>query len=158
MNPDKYPNLSFKLDSGRRVQVDAFIWEPSCLDTIEIQDGNDIRQVVVERKRIWAEKLIGNRKTHHMMPRYIDQYSTRGFMPRIQNTSMTALLSSSPISGEALYSELVIIFYMDHIERSSVESMLERELHDFEWDDYAEDIYESTNELWKQVWLEKTVH
>ena len=158
MNPDKYPNLSFKLDNGRRIKVDAFIWEPSYLETIEVQDGEDIREVAKERKRVFAEKLIGNRKTHHMGFKFINQYFSHEQPPRMQNTAMTALLSSSPISAEAIYSELVIIFYMDHIEHSSIESMLERELHDFDWDEYAEDVYESTNALWKEVWLEKTVH
>jgi len=158
MNPSKYPNLSFKLNNGRRIKVDAFIWEPSYSETIEIQDGDDIREVVIERKRVQAEKLIGNRATHHMELKFVDRYFTHDHPPRMQNTAMTALLSSSPISAEALYSELVIIFYMDYVERSSIESMLERELHDFDWDEYAEDIHESTNELWKEVWVEKTVH
>lgn len=158
MNSNKYPNLSFKLDSGRRIKVDFFIWEPSYSETIEIQDGKDIKEVVIERKSVQAEKLIGNRATHHMQLKFVNPYFTQDHPPRMQNSAMTALLSSSPISAEALYSELVIIFFMDHIERSSIESMLERELHDFDWDQYAEDIYEETNELWKEVWVEKTVH
>jgi hypothetical protein len=125
---------------------------------MEIQDGEDIREVVIERKRVLAEKLIGNRATHHIGMKYVNQYFTHDHPPRIQNSAMTALLSSTPISDEALYSELVIIFFMDHIERSSIESMLERELIDFEWEEYAEDVYESTNELWKEVWVEKVVH
>jgi hypothetical protein len=71
---------------------------------------------------------------------------------------MTAFLSSSAMSDQALYSELVIIFFLDYVERSSIESMLERELRDFDWDEHAEDVFESTNELWKEVWVEKVVH
>lgn len=158
MNSHKYPNLSFKLDNGRRIKVDAFIWEPSYSETIEVQESEDFREVVIERKRVLAEKLIGNRKTHHIKMKYVDEYFAHDHPPRIQNTAMTSLLSSSPISEPAIYSELVVIFFMDHVERSSIESMLERELHDFDWDEYAEDIYEDTNEQWKEVWVDKTVH
>lgn len=158
VNSDKYPNLSFKLDSGRRIKVDAFLWEPSYSETIEIQSDKDIREVLIERKRMQSEKLIGKRATHLMKAKFVNQYFTHDHPPRVQNTTMTALLSSSPISEEALYSELVVIFFMDYVERSSIESMLERELHDFNWEKYAEDIYEEINELWKEVWLERVVH
>jgi len=36
--------------------------------------------------------------------------------------------------------------------------MLERELHDFDRDEHAEDIFERTNELWKEDWVERVVH
>ena len=156
MNPDKYPNLSFKLDDGRLVKVDAFVWQPSYDETINVESSEDSRELVVHRKRLMTESLFGNRNVKHIKPKYVDRHIYDP--PRIQNTAMTVWLSSAPISEEAVYSELIVIFFMDYVEGSSLESMLKRELHDFNWEKYAEDTTEETVELWKEVWLEKTVH
>ncbi len=156
MNPNQYPNLRFKLDDGRIVKVDAFVWQPSYDETIKTNSGDHLRELVIERKRLMTESLFGNRNVKHIMPKYVDRHISDP--PRIQNTSMTVWLSSAPMSEEAVYSELIVIFFMDYVEGSSLESMLKRELHDFNWEKYAADTTEETIELWKEVWLEKTVH
>lgn len=156
MNLNQYPNLKFELDNGRIIKVDALVWEPSYDETIEIKSDSDLRDLVIHRKRLKTEALFGNRNVKHILPKFVDQHISES--PRIQNTAITAWLSSAPISDDAVYSELVVIFFMDHIEGASLESMLSRELHDFDWEKYAEDIHESTNELWNEVWLERTVH
>jgi len=156
MKPNQYPNLSFKLDSGRTLKVDAMIWEPTYDETIKVADGDGLKELVIERKRLRADALFGNRKIKHILPRYVDKHIYDP--PRIQNTAITVWFSSAPISEDAAYSELIVIFFVDYIEGSSLETMLERGLHDFDWVKHAEDTNEETVALWKEVWVEKTVH
>ena len=105
MNPHKYPNFAFKLDDGRVIKVDAFVWQPTYDETIEINSGGEKRELVVERKRLMTESLFGNRKVKHIMPKYVDQHINDP--PRIPNTSITVWLSSAPMSADAAYSELL---------------------------------------------------
>ena len=46
---------------------------------------------------------------------------------------MTVMLSSEPINDVALYSELAVELYMDYEEGLSMETILERYLHDLDW-------------------------
>ena len=156
MNPDKYPNLSFTLDNGRRVKVNAFVWEPSYDETVEVQSGEEFRELTVERKRLRTEELFGNRSVHFIGPEYVDKYQHHP--PRIPNTSVTVWLSSTPMSEEAVYSELIVIFFVDFVDGSSLESILKLGLHDLDWEKHAGDTTEKTVELWKEAWLIRTVH
>ena len=156
MNPDKFPNLCFKLDSGRRVKVNAFVWEASYSETIEVQDGEDYREVVRAGKRVTVEKLFGHRYVHFIGPEYVDKYQNHP--PRIPNTSITVLLSSTPIADGAISSELLVTCFMDFVEFSSIESMLQRELHDLDWVELADDISEEAYEVWDETVLERSVH
>ena len=156
MRPNKYPNLSFKLDDGRVVKVDAFVWEPSYDETVEINSGEDCREIAIERKRLRTDALFGNRNVFHILPQYVDLYINDP--PRIPNTAMTVWLSSAPMSEEAVYSELVVIFFMDYVEGSSMEMMLRRELHNLNWEEHAEDTTEEAVRLWKEVWLDRKIH
>ena len=156
MDSSAYPNLSFKISDGRRLKVHAFIWEPCYPETAEIGTGKDSKEVEIERKRLRTESLIGLRKTHFIGPEYVDIFQNHP--PRIPNSAITVLLSSDPLSEDAFYSELVVVFFMDYVEGSSIESMLKRELHDLDWEKHAEDVTDQTNKLWKEAWLVRTVH
>lgn len=100
--------------------------------------------------------LIAHRPVHHILPEYVDKFQNHP--PRIPNSAITVFLSSDPLSEGALFSELVVVFFMDFVEGASMESMLKRELHDLDWEKYAEDVTEKANELWKEAWLVRTVH
>jgi hypothetical protein len=156
MNPNKYPDLSFKLDDGRRVKVNAFVWEASYSETIEIQDGEDCRDLVRAGKRITVEKLFGHRCHHFIGPEYVDKYQNHP--PRIPNTSITVLLSSTPIADGAISSELLLTCFMDHVEFSSIESMLQREVHDLDWEELAVDVSEEAYEVWDGTMFERSLH
>jgi len=156
MNPDKYPNLKFKLNSGRWLRVDSFVWEPSYSEVIEVQDGEDCREVVRTGKRVTVEKLFGHRCHHFIGPEYVDKYQNHP--PRTPNTSITVLLSSTPIYDSAIASELLVTCFMDHVECSSIESMLQRELQDLDWEELADDITEEAYRVWDETFLERSIH
>ena len=156
MDLSAYPNLSFKLDDGRKIKVHVFIWEPSYPETLLVGSGKDRKEVEIERKRLQSEKIIGPRKTHVVNMEYIDKFQNHP--PRIPNSAINVLLSSGPITEGALYSELVVLVFMDYVEGSSMESILEEKLHDLDWEEHAEDVSDHTNELWKEAWLVRTVH
>lgn len=156
MNPDQFPNLRFKLNTGRWLRVDCFVWEASYSETIEVQDGDDCREVVRAGKRVTVEKLYGHRCHHFIGPKLVDTYQNHP--PRTPNTSITVLLSSTPIGDGAVASELLVTFFMDHVEFSSLESMLQRDLQDLEWDELAEDITEEAYRVWDETMLERSIH
>jgi len=156
MDLSKYPDLSVELEDGRRVKVHAFIWEPCYSELKEIGSGKKRREVEIERKRIQTETLIAHRPTHYIGPEYVDIYQNDP--PRIPNSSITVFLSSEPLSKDALFSELVVVFFMDYEPGFSLESILKRGLHDLDWEEHAEDVSDQINELWKEVWLVRTVH
>jgi len=156
MDLSAYPDLSIELDDGRRLKVHTFIWEPCYSETMEVGAGADRREVEIERKRLQTEMLIAHRPVHYILPEYVDEF--QNYPPRIPNSAVTVFLSSPPLSASALFSELVIVFFMDFVEGASMESMLKRELHDLDWENYAEDVTEKANQLWKEAWLVRTVH
>ena len=156
MTPNKYPDLGFLLNTGRRLQVNTFFWEPSYAETVELDSDGQTKSVTIERKRLQVDTVVGHRKVHVIGPDFVDKYQTAS--PRIPNSAVTVLLSSTPLSDDALYSELVVIFFIDHRPGCSIEGMLEGALRDLDWEMLAVDVTEAKNELWKEVWVERTVH
>jgi hypothetical protein len=154
--PYSYPDFSFTLDSGRRVHVHGFVWEPTSSEVITFGSGAKERKLKVERKKLQVKAVFGRHPTHFIGPHWVDKHVNSP--PRIPNTEVTVWLSSKPISEDAIYSELIVVFYVDFKLKSSMEGMLDEALRDLNWEEHAEDITEAKNELWKEVWIERTVH
>lgn len=135
-----YPNLTFKLDCGRKVKVHAFIWEPCSPELIEVHTSKGKEQVEIERNRFKCSDIIPVplSKTHVVNWELVDEFVNHP--PRCPNCTINVLLSSEPISKDALYSELAVIMFMDYVEGMSIESMLEKYLHDLDWKELATDV------------------
>ena len=156
MNPDGYPNLSFKLNDGRTIRVHAFIWEPSLPETMKDVTRDDIKQVEIDRNRFKCSDVIRPTKTHVLDWDRLNKLPSNS--SKFPDSTINVLLSSEPLAAGALYSELAVIMFMDHIEELSMQAILEKLLHDLDWAKHAEDVTVAQNELWQDDWLEKTLH
>ena len=108
MNPGEYPDIHFKLEDGRVVTVDSFVWEPCYNKVITVGHEGEPVEKTIARKRLTIENLAAGFKVHYLKPPLIRQHP-----PRIPNTSMTAWLSSEPMSPGALYSFAIVLFFTD---------------------------------------------
>jgi hypothetical protein len=148
-----YPDLVVRLDNGRELRADALTWEPSYEQTIDINDGGNSRKLVIQRMRLRADELFNNRRFH-----YIEPQPFEGDPIRLPNTCVFAWLSSDPMSRKSVYSELVVMFFVEFRKNTTLEQLLWEGVHDLDWEAHAEDVDEKTVALWKQAWLTKTVH
>jgi len=156
MNPGRYPNLSFKLDDGRTIKVHAFIWEPSLPETMKVVTGEGTEQIEIDRNRFKCSDVIRQTKTHVLDWDRLNKLPSGS--AKFPNSTINVLLSSEPLSANALYSELAVIMFVNYIDGASMKSILERTLHDLDWDSLAEDVTAFQNELWQDVLDEKTLH
>jgi len=153
MNPGEYPDIHFKLDDGRVVTVDSFVWEPCYNRVITVGHEGESVEKTTARKRLTIENLAAGFKVNYLKPPLINQHP-----PRIPNSAMTAWLSSAPMSPGALYSFAIVLFFADYVKETSIEAILRRCLFDFDWEAHAEDVSEESNRVWKEVFLDRTLH
>ena len=153
MMPDQYPDIFFKLEDGRVVTVDAFVWEPSYNQVMEVECEGEVVEKTIARKRLTTENLTGGCRVHYLKPPLISQHP-----PRIPNTAMTAWLTSAPMSPGALYSFAIVLFFTDYVKETSIEAIMRRCLYDFDWEEHAEDVSEESNRVWKDVFIDRTLH
>ena len=151
-----YPNLSFKLGDGRRLKVHTFVWQPSYQERIEVKTGHDVKKIKIERKMSIHENIFGHCSTHLVNCQYVDMYINHP--PRLPNSVICILLSSEPINDVALYSELAVELYMDYVEGLSMETILERYLHDLDWENLALDVLDQAIDSNKDIQLDRSVH
>ena len=57
MNPGEYPDIHFKLEDGRLVTVDSFVWEPSYNQVIAVEYAGETVEKTIARKRLTIENL-----------------------------------------------------------------------------------------------------
>jgi hypothetical protein len=156
MDLSAYPNLSFKLDSGRTVRVHAFIWEASYPETLEVATAEGKKQLEIERNRFRCSDIISPTKTHIVNWELVDEFVNHP--PRVPNCVINVLLSSEPMSEEALYSELAVLLFTDHFDGWSIESVLTRHLHDLDWERLAVNVRASGSSNGRNAYYERKMH
>jgi hypothetical protein len=142
------PDLSFKLKNGRKVYVNALIWEPSYSEKKLIRKEGDERTLVAQQKAMKAGEFFGSREVLHLETDYADADP-----PRLPNTVITVWLSSTPFHSSAIRSELIVVFCLDYSKGASLEQMLQSSLSDLEWGAHASDANDANIGLWKDNWL-----
>ena len=100
MNSDGYPNFSFRLDDGRTIKVHAFIWEPSLPETRKAVTGEDIELFEIDRNRFKCSDVIRPTKTHVLDWDRLNKLPCNS--SRFPNSTINVLLSSEPLSADAL--------------------------------------------------------
>lgn len=45
-----------------------------------------------------------------------------------------------------------------YVKETSIEAIMRRCLYDFDWEEHAEDVSEESNRVWKDVFLDRTLH
>lgn len=145
---DEIPDLSFKLNDGREVHVNALIWEPTYSEKKLIRKEGEERTLLAQQKRMKAEEFFGDREVLFLKADYVDADP-----PRIANTAITAWLSSTPFHTSAIRSELVVVFFLDYSKGTSLEEMLQSSLSDVSWGAHASDANDINIGLWKDNWL-----
>lgn len=156
MKHGRYPEIKFELESGRIVSVHGFAWEPTYDEKIELQPSEKRRDLLVTRKRLKTEILFQCDGFHLIGPEYVDRYINDP--PRIPDTAIHLMLASTPMSEEAAYSELVVLFFMDYVQGISLEAMLAQQLNDLDWDAHAVDVIEESVQASTEDWGNSVVH
>ena len=62
------------------------------------------------------------------------------------------------MSPGALYSFAIVLFFTDYVKETSIEAIMRRCLYDFDWEEHAEDVSEESNRVWKDVFIDRTLH
>ena len=131
--------ISFDLNNGRNVYVDALYYDRTYSGLLEGKPTKQVNDAILEDLehrvgRIWSDRR------HHIIPPVIDD--TDPEHPQLPPVIISVMLTSfKPVKNEADSSLLVVSFFCDEITDKPLPKIIYENIRTISWDDLAEDFY-----------------